>query len=446
MPRYIERRRQTYYAVVEVAPSLREKVGKKRLIRSLQTRDLATARERRWAVVAELQKIIEDAKKGVIATPSMVEEALRHRTAILGDRTEENDARYALYRHVEALEERKGYEYALAYAAIATGAETPLDTHLDAWLAEQRFKPRTAGDRRRAIARLMDWGCRTIESVDRVKAGEYVTFMMESRDATWSGDHATVVKYISALSSYWRWMRRKGKITVENPWSEQAPPAPKASHRDGDATEERPFTDVELAKLLAGDAAPILADAMRIAALSGARIDPIICLRAKDCMDGYFRFKPQKNEKRARVVPIHSDLTALVARRVEGKQPDDFIFDDVATPPEGSGRERSMPVSKRFGRYLRDLGLEEMVPGKRRSLVNFHSFRRWFATKAERAGQSPHVIEAVIGHKRGSLLLDRYSGGPSPSDQMRACVEAVKLPSLELAKENTGQERCEPRG
>lgn len=68
-----------------------------------------------------------------------------------------------------------------------------------------------------------------------------------------------------------------------------------------------------------------------------------------------------------------------------------------------------------------------MVPGKRRSLVNFHSFRRWFITKAERADQPESIIAVVVGYKRQGMTLGRYSAGPL-MEQARRCVEAVQLP------------------
>lgn len=88
-----------------------------------------------------------------------------------------------------------------------------------------------------------------------------------------------------------------------------------------------------------------------------------------------------------------------------------------------------MPLSKQFTRYRRLLGVDDRAPGQRRSLVNFHSFRRWFVTAAERAHQPPHIFQAVIGHSRAGLALNVYSDGPSVEDQLRACVEAVKLPT-----------------
>ena len=446
MPRYIERRRQTYYAVVEIPPSLRLTLGKKRLLKSLETRDLAVARDRRWEVVAALKKEIEVARAGHTdgsqAIPlkrhkpdneRLIEEALRWREAIKTEGSSrdpyETKAVDALGDRADQIMDEKNRD---TFLGIATGTVTPLTTHLEAWLMESRFKPRTAGDRRRALERLEAWGVASIEEVTRRKAGEYVSHLMTHRDRTWSGDHATVVKYVSALSSYWTFMRRKGHVE-SNPWVDQTPPKPKPSSLDHDHdTDERPFTDDEVRKLLAGTKVPLLQDVMRIGALSGARLDPILCLKVKDCLiEGatglLFRFKPQKGERKARLVPVHPDLMEIVKRRTQGKDPEAFIFDEVKTPPEGSERERSMPVSKRFGRYLRSLGLEVMVPGKRRSLTNFHSWRRWFVTKAEQAGQNGDVISSVEGHKRGSITLDLYSRGPGEA-LMRACVEAVKLP------------------
>jgi integrase len=60
-------------------------------------------------------------------------------------------------------------------------------------------------------------------------------------------------------------------------------------------------------------------------------------------------------------------------------------------------------------------------------LTNFHSFRRWFITEAERAGQPESIIAAIVGHKRKGMTLGVYSGGPS-GVQFAACIEAVKLP------------------
>ena len=145
---------------------------------------------------------------------------------------------------------------------------------------------------------------------------------------------------------------------------------------------------------------------------------------------GLFTFKPQKKEKSARGVPIHSALVDLVARRTKGKSGADDLFPEYPLPKRSTSQRELGPSARPMRahrEYRRSVGVEEVVPGRRRSLVNFHSFRRYFITKAEQADQMEHIIAVVVGHKRTGMTLGRYSGGPL-LEQARRCVEAVKLP------------------
>ena len=103
-------------------------------------------------------------------------------------------------------------------------------------------------------------------------------------------------------------------------------------------------------------------------------------------------------------------------------------------------RERSFKASNAFTEYRRSVGVDDMVEGKRRSLVNFHSFRRWFITEAERADQPENIIAAVVGHKRQGMTLGTYSAGPKLA-QARRCVEAVKLPLVGNRRRKTAWAR-----
>jgi integrase len=444
MAGYIERRRNGLYAVVEVPPSLREAVGRKRLRKTLATADMVTAKARVWAVVAELKGQIEAARQattGDIATDEA--RALRKalRDAAPGEAAslrETIDARADALRG-DPIGNARGvpssdYEFdperekrATAFHQLATGQATPIDEHLEQWLSEATYAARTMGDHRRAIQRLKDWGAETVEAVDRKRAGAFVSWLLRPHEASkWSGDRTTAAKYKSSLSSYWAWMRGKGLVEA-NVWLDQ-PIAKSKAHLDGAETKERPFTDDEMRTLLAGPADALIVDLMRMAALSGMRVDELCRLKVRDCEGGAFRVDKSKTTAGVRSVPTHSELQTIVARRSVGKGSDGYLFDELADPPKGSRRERSMPAVKRFSRYTRALGVAVVLEGKRRSLVNFHSFRRWFCTKAEQAGQPETIIAAVVGHKRHGMTFGVYSGGPNEM-QFRACVEAVKLPA-----------------
>jgi integrase len=78
----------------------------------------------------------------------------------------------------------------------------------------------------------------------------------------------------------------------------------------------------------------------------------------------------------------------------------------------------------------RSLGVADMADGKRRSLVNFHSWRRWFISKMERSAVNGDLIAAIVGHKRSGLTLGRYSAGPE-MEAAKVAIAKVLLPPLD---------------
>lgn len=97
---------------------------------------------------------------------------------------------------------------------------------------------------------------------------------------------------------------------------------------------------------------------------------------------------------------------------------------------------RGAPGSVRFGPAgpsaagRRSLGVADMVECKRRSLINFCSWRRWFITKMERAAVNGDLIAAIVGHKRSGLTLGRYSAGPE-MEAAKVAIAKVLLPPLD---------------
>jgi site-specific recombinase XerD len=306
---------------------------------------------------------------------------------------------------------------------IATGTVIPLREYLEEWLADKGFTGKTALQHRKTFAVLYDWLKATninttINAVTRRVAWRYIeTHLKVTVRAT-----KTLNRYLSAYRTHWDWLMQRAHIE-SNPWAKTHRPEGRRRGDDERETRKRAFTDMQIATLLNGDAPNLLPDLMMIGALSGARIDAIASLKVRDCKNGAFIFKRQKKELRDRTIPIHSQLTRIVARRVDGKAPDEFLFHEM--PIATATRPRSAAASQAFTRYRRKMKIGADVGDQ--SPYDFHSFRRWFTTKAEQAGQPPHVIDFVTGHKRPGETLGRYSEGPSMA-QMKKCVEAVKLP------------------
>ncbi|MDW9550734.1 DUF6538 domain-containing protein [Sinorhizobium meliloti] len=451
--KYLEVHGSMWRVVVTVPRRLQRKLGTK-LKRPLGTDSLREANRLKWDVVAELKAVIEQAerpdmsKDAALATARVkaMEEARRlslQRNAAfdLEQRHKIDDAieGYAevlagdpveVGEHGHPVFEPERDALAMEFLAVAKGKRTPIDLHHKKYMSMSQVKPRTAADDKRALDYLKDWCARNgvsahLQSMTRREA---VRFCDDLPGLVGKTDPATLNKYVSRLSVYWSWLENRHEVDL-NIWRGRRLKKP-AQTTD---QKERPFTDAEMKTLLLGPAAQAMHDVMRIGALTGARLDPIVCLKVKDCQNGTFVFKPQKKEPGPRLCPIHPDLVEIIARRSEGKEDTDDIFPEWPGPKKSDTlRERSFKTSNQFTDYRREVGVDDQKEGKRRSLVNFHSFRRWFITKAEQAGQPESTIAAVVGHKRKGMTFGVYSAGPL-LEQARQCVEAVKLPDLTVA-------------
>lgn len=309
-------------------------------------------------------------------------------------------------------------------ARLVYGTVLPVDTELERFIAEEVTTVRYADRHRRAVSRLKAWMLETLGTDDlrritRRIAGDFYDHLRAGGVVT-----ATANSLVSSLSTYWRWLDRR--VGIEgNPWARQSR---KARPGEEATANKRGFTDDEVVKLLSGETYGTLHDLMRVAALSGMRISEIGRLTVASSQGDIFNLDEGKTASSVREVPIHPDLEALVRRRSVGKTGDQRLFDELRGSPSRK-KEMTAKASERFTAYRRSLGLDERAPRQRQSNIDFHSFRRWFITKAEQAGQPGHLISAVVGHAEGrqGMTLGTYSDGPSRK-QRAAVVAAVKLP------------------
>jgi integrase len=424
-------RGRTWWVVRSVPPALRPLVGMAKLRRNLNTSDLAEALRQRPIILGEMAAELEQSRREangetdpVMTTALALRRSTAYRVAPDGTKVPDPTVMASILAEERAKVARlHGPEMAKRFESLATAkAVTPVDAHFVDYQAESGVKEKTKYEQRGALKRFMTWDPRlSIELVDRKLAGRYVTKSL--------GDYTsnkTKNQHITFLSGYWKWLVRKGFVD-DNPWRGQLLPV-KARSGEAEAT-ERPFTADEITMLLATPAVPGLTDAMWIAALSGMRREEISMLRVADCVDGIFNIRRAKTRAGQRLVPIHPDLSAIVARRCTNQPADAFLLPELGPAPQPDAvRGRGTLLGQRFERHRKSLKVEDNPDGRRRSLANFHSFRRWFVTEAERAGQPPWLIESVVGHARTGMTLGVYSNGPS-MEQMRVVVEAVRLPA-----------------
>lgn len=147
-----------------------------------------------------------------------------------------------------------------------------------------------------------------------------------------------------------------------------------------------------------------LHDLIRLAMVTGARLDELCSLKTADAekrVDGWWIvIREGKTDAAVREVPIHDSAAHVLERR--RKTSDGFLFSGLA--PGGPDKKRSWNVSKAFGRYCNKLGFND------EALV-FHSLRKTFTEVMEAAEVPETTIKLLIGHKRSSLTYGGYSKG-----------------------------------
>jgi integrase len=430
---YLQKRRQTWYVRFPIPSNLRSLYGgRETLVRSLRTRDLAEARYLRYEAIVEIQREFRVKSTGK-PPEAVLEEALKLREAILRadhrelDSTRHSDRdtlEFVAETMAEEVEAVHGEATARTVYRIATGKGLPTSIALERWLKdiEGTIKNGTVADHRHAVRLFVEFsGDICVEDVARIDAGRFTTDVLK---AGGQASAKTINKKLSSLSALWKWLRKRGLVNEENPWEGQGDYTRRTKARKA---EKRAYTAEELVKLLSADPrdvyasdtyAPALWDLMRLGLLTGARLDELCSLRVEDidAKERTIRIRDGKTENAQRTIPVLDPIWPIIERRV-GEAKDGFLFWQL--PPGGPDKKRGWTTTKRFTAFRR------RVLGDTGTELDFHSFRRCFATYLERASTvsravNASVIAELMGHAKGTLALDGYSSGLRLSEHREA--------------------------
>ncbi len=448
LDRYMEMKGVTYWFKMTLPKDMIPHFdGKKSILQSLKTSDKKAARDYRDKLERELKDLFRSYREGGPDATPRVEQALNIgaslrqalKTASSYSDEDTDSERDIVLSIAEDQEDRLRTEgERLAFAHGWSGRD-PVDKHVDKWLEAAKLSDKTTSEWKGLVKRFGRWcgpkGYRLPDDITRKNAGEYVTEELEPMN------RKTAQKHLSAIVGYWDYLINRGLVDAQltgNPWRNQLQPQRrKQGDRKKKDEQERAFTDDELKIVLYTDAYSgtreirlthddLLKEIAMIAALSGMRLGEIVTLTVGSTKDGTFDLSKAKTEAGVRCFPIHSQLQELIDRRSEEICDGELLFHETRFMPNAPDT-----LSKAFTRRRKMLGVAEVVDGKRRSLVNFHSFRRTFITKARHAGFAEADIADVVGHDtdaKKSMTFGVYTDGAA-MERRKAVVEAVQLPT-----------------
>ncbi len=418
MATYLLRRSRRYYAVLEIPKALRPVLGgHRRFIKALDTASFAAAQRRVGPIIAGWQHEIAEARAKQDGGDDDDPAYWRRWLAKAKTPAERDVALSALddkaywigAAGVEAGQSPYRDPDAIKFYAEATAI--PLPDHLEDWIGSARVSAGVS-DRRRSDVKRFAETFPTVQAVNRKEVQRWVTALFN--------DHrlapATVRRMLSVMRLYWRYLQSAGAASEsEEPFNRIA--VAKQTAHNGPPKREHfePSDVVNLLKAANDRRDAQLADMIRLAMYSGARLNEITALKVTDVKDGYFEITASKSDAGVRQVPIHSKLRPSIQRLVDNSC-DGYLLSGLTATKYGA---RGNAIGKRFTRLKLDLGYP--------STLVLHSIRKTVATMLEQAGVPEGVAAVLLGHAKKTMSYGLYSGGSSMA-MKAAAIEKLTYP------------------
>ena len=404
MPKYLQKRRRQWYAILEIPKILRQQLGRPRFVQSLETESLSVAEKKVLPVIVGWRRQIDLARGADIGTDDELLAAVMRvrrdtqRAKVDGRELVELQMAQEEVAMMEALGPNNDYsgDDALFNAVnIAHGKTHLLREHIEEFLASRDVAPKTTDMQRRDLGLFAD-KFQYAHDATRPKVMDWVNVTLGAEQNLSLGTRS---RMISAARVYWDYLEKNKGLTIPSPLYKVLPPKPKKKTKAMIEAQRKAFRVADYHKLLEGCVDDTLKDLITLAAYTGCRIEELCILKLENISDDKVEIVDAKSEAGWRTIPIHHHIAQTVARLV-ATSTDGYLLSGLTFNKYGN---RSNAIGKSFGRLKRQVGYGE-------SYV-FHSFRKGFATQLENANIPVNVSARLMGHEVQGQTFGNYSDG-----------------------------------
>ena len=395
LPKYLQKRRRVWYAVLEIPKALRPQFNSKtRLIKSLQTEGQTEAERLVLGVVATWKAIFEAKRNGT--APSDAIAALKAEAEEL--RLKGWDS-YDIKYHQRDVAEYFEDDGLIEAAKALHGESTQFDLYIGDYIAQANGTAKTKDMKTSDLKRFASKFPYTDE-VTRLQVMDWVEndLMAEQKLSS-----ATCRRIISACRGYWAYLERHHRLSTSQPFEKVVPNAPRKKTKEDVQKRRKHFDRGDYIKLLDGSQqGPLALSALiQLGAYTGARIEELCSLKLENVTSDRLKIEDAKTSAGIREIPIHEHIKELVIQ-LKKDSTDGYLISDLTLNKYG---DRSNATGKRFGRLKGKLGYGPDYV--------FHSLRKGVATQLETAGIPENVTARLLGHDFHTMSYGLYSGGVS---------------------------------
>jgi len=420
---HVEKRYNTYFAVLYVPADVRHIIRKAKFYKSTETDDLKKAEAIAAVWVINWKNQIEKARTIVNANSNdpnvqsatkLYEEYLASDTPMLVKEIMEEEA--------IRVRREQGERAADIFKTLASGTQQHLKNLESGWLKNEREKglaDKTIDQMKSDVTLLHD-PFPTANMLTHVNVEVFLNYLGTTGNLTPS----SIKRITGSCRNFYKYLQKIKEVPPDLPNPFVVPEDLRISNKPNSKAKFKtepwiPFDPEDIVYLhtcatLKGDFQ--LADLILIGAYTGARIEEICSIKCQDIdlKQSCIKIIDAKTEAGKRTIPIHSKIEERIKELIN-ESVDGFL---ITTLSENKYGDRSNALGKRFGRLK-----SFEAYGKQHV---FHSIRKTLVTMLENQGIGENVAADIVGHEKPRITYGLYSGGTT-LEVMRQAMEKVNF-------------------
>jgi integrase len=404
-PTHLELRYRTYFAVLYIPKDVQVSLGKSKFFETTGTGDLKVAQSIASMKVIKWKAEIANARSK--SDDPVINSASELNRLIKNNISPKNMVLDVIDEEEQRIREEHGDLHADTFKSVAAGKSKVLKEYLTTWKKYQQDRGLSEKniDQMSVDIEILTSFIPTTNLLTLDKTTAMVRHIASKGNLTASSVNRIVksnrnfYKYLQAIEVVPE--HTTPPFIVPNEFKISKRPNSKSINKVGTWVN---FEDEEVVNLYQEAKArdeSTLADLIKIAAYTGARIEEICSLKKEQVklQKNSIEIINAKTDAGNRVIPIHKELKKEIKRLIDNED-DEYLLPNLTF---NKYKDRSNAIGKKFGRLKKTLGYS--------SRHVFHSIRKTVTTQLENANLPQNITADILGHEKQGFTYRQYSGG-----------------------------------
>lgn len=402
---HLELRYRTYFAVLYIPKDVQVALGKSKFFETTGTGDFKVAQSIASMKVIKWKAEIANARSK--SDDPVINSAIELNRILKNKSSPTHLVKEVIEEETQRIQHEQGDLHSETFRSIAIGESKVLKEFLPSWKKYQQDRGLSAKniDQMYGDIEMMTGFIPTTNLMTYEKIHPTIKHIAQKSKLTAS----SVNRIIKSNRNFYKYLQTIEIIPeqlicpfiVPNEFKISKKPNSKSIHKTGSWKEFEDYEVVNLYHEAIARSEETLAQLIKIAAYTGARIEEICSLKKAqvNLQKNSFQIINAKTDAGNRVLPIHkelkNDLKILLNNDV-----DEYVIPQLTFNKYG---DRSNAIGKKFGRLKKLLGYGDRYV--------FHSIRKTVTTQLENAKVPQNITSDILGHEKIGFTYQQYSGG-----------------------------------